>query len=158
MRGPVVIDTNLLVHSVVGTTSKVYISLHKRLEHEFGIRDFEVLVELIGLFSDITLLPHIIAETSSLIRQIRAPMRTNIQATLKKLITTTVEFPVASTWGAQRNEYQELGITDAVILHFLSMGEIEPTLMTIDRNLFNKANSLGYSANDCRREFWPDRP
>jgi hypothetical protein len=92
------------------------------------------------------------------IRQIRAPMRTNIQATLKKLITTTVEFPVASTWGAQRNEYQELGITDAVILHFLSMGEIEPTLMTIDRNLFNKANSLGYSAIDCRREFWPDRP
>ena len=98
MRGPVVIDTNLLVLLVVGTTSKDYISLHKRLEHEFGIRDFEVLVELIGLFSDITLLPHIIAETSSLIRQIRAPMRTNIQATLKKLITTTVDFPVASTW------------------------------------------------------------
>jgi len=158
MNGPVVIDTNLLALLVVGTTSKGYISLHKRLESEFGIREFELLVELIGLFSDIILLPHIIAETSSLIRQFRAPMRANIQGTLKKMITTTVEFPIASTWGARREEYQELGITDAVILHFLSINEIEPTLMTIDRNLFNRANSLGYGVIDCRREFWPDRP
>jgi hypothetical protein len=85
-------------------------------------------------------------------------MRANIQDTLKKLITTTVEFPIASAWGARRDEYQELGITDAVILHFLSMNGIEPTLMTIDRDLFNKANSLGYGVIDCLREFWPDRP
>ena len=57
-------------------------------------------------------------------------MRASIQDTLKKLVTTTVEFPIASAWGARRDEYQELGITDAVILHFLSMNEIEPTLMT----------------------------
>jgi hypothetical protein len=158
MRGPVVIDTNLLALLVDGTTPKRYVSLHKRIESEFSIGDFELFVELVGLFSDIILLPHIIAETSSLIRQISTPMRTDIQDTLRKLITTTLEFPIASTWGARRDEYQELGITDAVILHFLSINEIEPTLMTIDRNLFNRANSLGYGVIDCRREFWPDRP
>lgn len=84
-------------------------------------------------------------------------MRASIQDTLKKLITTTVEYPIMSSSGVRREEYQELGVTDAVILHFLSIDEIEPTLMTIDRNLFNKANSLGYGVIDCRREFWPDR-
>lgn len=158
MIGLVVIDTNLLALLVVGTTSKNYISLHKRLQSEFRIQDFELLVELIGVFSDIILLPHIIAETSSLIRQIQVPIRTEIQSTLKNLITTTIEFPIASTYGVQRDEYQELGITDAVILHFLSMNDINPTLMTIDRDLFNRANSLGYGAIDCRMEFWPDRP
>jgi hypothetical protein len=156
MNSLVVIDTNLLCLLIVGATSREYISLHKRLSSDFNISHFELLVELIGVFSDIVLLPHIIAETSSIIRQIRTPMRTRIQETLRTLIATTIEFPIASAWGAQRAEYQELGITDAVILHFLK--GIEPTLMTIDRNLINTANSLGYGVIDCRREFWPDRP
>jgi hypothetical protein len=157
MSSPVVIDTNLLSLLVVGATSRNYIPLHKRLESEFKIHDYELLVELIGLFSDIVLLPHIVAETSSLIRQIRRPMRTRIQETLRTLIATAIEFPIPTARGAEREEYQELGITDAVILHFLSMTGVEPTLMTIDRDLINTANSLGYGVIDCRREFWPDR-
>jgi hypothetical protein len=157
MNSPVIIDTNLLSLLVVGATSRKYISLHKRLERDFTVREYELLVEFISLFTDIILIPHIVAETSSLIRQIRAPMRTSIQETLRTLITTAIELSIPSAWGAQRDEYQELGITDAVILHFLSMSGIEPTLMTIDRDLINSASSLGYRVIDCRREFWPER-
>jgi hypothetical protein len=101
MNSLVVIDTNLLCLLIVGATSREYISLHKRLASDFNISHFELLVELIGVFSDIVLLPHIIAETSSIIRQIRTPMRTRIQETLRTLIATTIEFPIASAWGAQ---------------------------------------------------------
>src|ERR1700722_10956523 len=156
MNSPVIIDTNLLSLLVVGATSRKYISLHKRLESDFTVREYELLVEFISLFTDIILIPHIVAETSSLIRQIRAPMRTSIQETLRTLITTAIELSIPSAWGAQRDEYQGLGITDAVILHFLSMSGIEPTLMTIDRDLINSASSLGYRVIDYRREFWPE--
>jgi hypothetical protein len=157
MSGPVVVDANLLTLLIVGTTSVDYIESHKRLAADFVADHFRLLVELIGLFSEIILLPHIIAETSSIVRQVRNPMRSRIQNTLKKLIETTTEFPVASVYGAQRGEYQLLGITHAVILHLLSMNEITPTLMTIDGDLINRAESLGYRVLDCRREFWPER-
>src|SRR5271163_1392089 len=117
-----------------------------------------MLIDLIGAYSDIVLLPHVVAETSSLVRQIRNPIRHQIQVTFNNLITSTVEYPIASAYGAQRDEVSELGITDSVILHFLSLDEISPTLMTIDSSLLNRASVLGYSVVDCRSRFWLEKP
>lgn len=157
MNGPVVLDTNLLALLIVGSTSKEYITIHKRLAADFTSIEFELLVELTGMFSDIVLLPHIVSETSSLLRQINNPVRAKIQDKFNMFITTTMEYPIASAFGARRGEFQELGITDAVILHFLSLEELNPTLLSIDDDLLNRANSLGYSVIDCRTEFWPRR-
>jgi hypothetical protein len=148
MNSAVIIDTNLLSLLVVGAASRDYIALHKRLQSDFSLTEYELLVELIALFSDIILLPHIVAETSSLIRQIPSPMRSRIQEKFRTLIETTIEFPIPSARGAEREEHQELGITDAVILHCLSMSDIEPTLMTIDRDLIKPSE---FTRLQCRR-------
>jgi hypothetical protein len=74
MSGVIVVDTNLLVLLVVGSASIEYINKHKRLT-SFSTDDFELLVELIGMFSDIVMLPHILSETSNLIKQIDNPAR-----------------------------------------------------------------------------------
>lgn len=154
MNNPLVLDTNLLMLLIVGATSRDYISIHKRLANDFTTIEYEMLVDLIGSYSDIVLLPHVVAETSSLVRQVRNPIRREIQVTLIKLIMATVEYPIASVYGAQRDEVSELGITNSVILHFLSLEELHPTLMTIDGGLLNRASALGYRVVDCRSEFW----
>jgi hypothetical protein len=158
MNGPVVLDTNLLMLLVVGTASRDYITRHKRLAADFTEFEFELLVEMIGTFSELILIPHIVAETSSLVRHISNPMRMDVQDIFKNLITSTPEYPVGSFFGAQRDEFLELGITDSVILHFLSLNDIDPTLMSIDSDLLNRANALGYNVVDCRSIFWSDRP
>jgi hypothetical protein len=150
MTGAVVVDTNLLVLLVVGSASKDYIAQHKRLATDYTTDDFDLLGLILSEFSDIVLLPHILAETSNFARQIKNPARAQIQNTLRTLIATTAELPLPSVFGAQRDEFDELGLTDAVILHLCNMtvNGIKPTLITTDTELANSALSLGYSVID----------
>lgn len=150
-KGVVVIDTNLLVLLAVGGTSTEYIGMHRRLR-DYDPVDFAVLEWLIDQFSELVLLPHILAEASNLTRQISNPVKGKIQGTLRALIDSTLELPVASQFGAARPEFLGLGLTDATILHLCTM-EIEgimPTLITVDTDLANAAHSLGYSVVDYK--------
>lgn len=155
MKGVVVVDANLLTLLVVGSASRKYIVKHKRLRNQYSEYDFELLALLIAEFSEIVLIPHILAEVSSLARQIENPARAAIQSAFRTLIATTPELPIASVAGADRDEFIELGLTDSVILHLcnMSVNGIDPTLITSDSDLADRALSLGYSVVDYRREF-----
>lgn len=155
MTGVVVIDANLMVLLVVGSASKELIAKHKRLRDDYTVEDFELLGLIIAQFSDIVLLPHILVEVSSLARQIENPARARIQSALKTLITTATEIPIQSASGAQRDEFDELGLTDAVILHLCNMSfdGTRPTLITTDTDLANTAHALGYSVIDYKQEY-----
>ena len=154
MAGIVVIDANLLVLLVVGTASKDYIPKHRRLA-AYTADDFELLGLIISEFSDIVLVPHLLAEASSLARKIENPARGRIQDALQTLIETVIEIPVSSRSGVQRDEFNRLGLTDAVILHLCSMdvSGLNPTLVTVDSDLANSANSLGYSVIDYKQQY-----
>ena len=154
MKGVVVIDTNLLVLLVVGSASRNYIQKHKRLS-DYTPEDFDLLGLILSEFSEIVFLPHILAEVSNIARQIDFPAKRQVQAAFRVLVTTCVEFPVQSISGVQREEFGRVGLTDAVILHFLALNAngINPTLLTSDTELANLAQSLGYSVIDYRREF-----
>ena len=154
MSGVVVVDSNLLLLLVVGSASKDYIAKHERLR-DYTEDDFELLGLLIADFSDIILLPHILAEVSNLARQIKDPARARIQHTFRKLIATGTELPIQSVSGTERDEFSELGLTDAVILHLcsLALNGINPTLLTADSDLANSASSQGYSCIDYKQEF-----
>lgn len=75
MTGVVVVDANLMVLLVVGAASKNYIARHKRLRNHYTVYDFELLGLLVAEFSDIVVLPHILAEVSNIARQIDGPAR-----------------------------------------------------------------------------------
>jgi hypothetical protein len=155
MTGVVVVDSNLILLLVVGSASKAYIATHKRLKDDYTVDDFDLLGLILADFSDIVLLPHILAEVSNLARQIKNPARAKIQHKLKTLITTATELPIQSASGAQRDEFDELGLTDAAILHLcnMSLNGISPTLITSDTDLANSAHSLGYSVIDYKQEY-----
>jgi hypothetical protein len=154
MTGVVVVDANLMVLLVVGSASKDYISKHKRLAG-YTVDDFELLGIIIAQFSEIVLLPHILVEVSYLSRQIENPAKAKIQSASRVLITTATEIPIQSSFGARRDEFDELGLTDAVILHLcnMSVNGISPTLITTDTDLANSAHSLGYSVIDYKQEY-----
>jgi hypothetical protein len=106
-------------------------------------------------FSDIVRLPHIGSETSSLVRQVDNPALAHIPSTFRAFIVRAAEIPAPALDGARREEFQGLGLTDAVILHVcgLTIDGIGPTLVTADTRLADKANSLGYSMIDDERDF-----
>lgn len=153
MSGAVVVDANLTVLLVVGSADRGLISRHQRLQG-YTSDDFELLGLLIAQFSDIVLLPHVLTEVSNLARQIDGPARGRVKAALRELIMTAVELPIPSAFGALSSEFEELGLTDAVLLHLcaMSIDGINPTLITVDADLANSAHSLGYSVIDYRQE------
>ena len=152
MTGLAIVDTNLLGLLIVGSASRSYIKAHKRIGADFTTDHFELLVELLARFDNIILLPQVISETSNLIRQISYPARNHIQIVLKNIVESSPEFPVTSLDGIGRSEYYQLGVTDACILHLcnLNVSGMEPTLLSIDGDLVNIANSLGYNVIDYR--------
>jgi hypothetical protein len=119
------------------------------------VYDFDLLGLILAEFSDIVLLPPILAEVSSLVRNIDNPARAQIQNALRTLITTATELPIQSACGAQQDEFQRLGLTDAMILHLcgMSIDGIRPTLVTVDTDLANTAHSLGYSVIDYKQAY-----
>ena len=61
MNDLVLVDTNLLLLYIVGLANRNDIGAHRRLSG-YNEADFELLVQTISIFSDIVLLPHVLAE------------------------------------------------------------------------------------------------
>lgn len=154
MTDIVIVDANLLTLLVVGGASKELIGKHKRLSG-YSISDFDRLVALVDCFSELVLLPHILAEVSNLVRFGKNPARAKIQSNLKNLIESSYEVQIASARGAERDEFDALGLTDAVILHLceIGMNGLTPTLLTADKDLADRASSLGYRVIDYKSAF-----
>ena len=146
MNGPVIVDSNLLLLLIAGIANRDYIAKHKKLADDYSEYDFDLLTLLIAEFSDILLVPHVLAEVSSLARQIKNPARREIQTKLRELIETTTEVHIESLYGALREEFDALGLTDSVLLHFctLKFAGVDCTLLTADEDLAFTASSLGY--------------
>ncbi len=155
MKGVVVIDTNLLLLLIVGLTSPDYIAVHKCLKGDYTEHDFNLPGLIIGGFSDIVTLPRILSETSNLARQIPGPARRDIQLKFRSFIERTVEIPLTSVQGARREAFENLGLTDAVVLQFceLDIDGAKPTLLTADTCLADRAKSLGCSALNYPDDF-----
>lgn len=147
MRGSIAIDANLLLLLIVGLTSPSYIEKHKRLKNQYTTDDFDLLVLLISEYSPIILLPNTLTETSNLLRYIENPIKSEILQNLKLLMSHSTEMFISSVIAATRVEFLELGLTDAVLLEFISTKYqgFSPTLLTVDLKLAIKAEMLGYS-------------
>jgi hypothetical protein len=152
MTGVAVVDTNLLVLLIVGSAGRHLIAAHKRLDG-FTTDDFDELTELVGAFDDIVLLPHILTEACHLVRLISGPARRQVNTAISRWVGTVEELPLASIHGATRPEFDELGLTDSMILHLLDITDLQPTLITVDHALANKAAAAGYDVIDYREQF-----
>ena len=134
----VMVDTNLLVLLVVGLTSESMTEKHKRTK-EYGRKGYKLLLETLSLFDRIVVTPHILAETSNLVRQCADPLKTQVGESLAVLVFESEEQAVPAERIARQPEYPWIGFTDAGVLEALS--ESAATLLTEDDGLY--AASLG---------------
>ena len=143
----VLVDTNLLLLLVVGRTDRTLIHAHKRTS-DYTSHDLENLEALIGLYDGVATTPHVLTETSNLLRNIAGPALDRIQHSFRTFVLNSVELPLASAEGCHHEQYLNLGLTDAVILVACEAARsgdgIE--LLTADEPLYNQALSLGLPA------------
>lgn len=154
MIGPVLIDTNLLVLLIVGSASRSLISGHRRL-NGYSLDDFDQLTTLLGGFSNIITVPHVLAEVSNLLDRTARPNQRSILAKFVDFIDSTLECSIPSNVVITRPEFEILGLTDAVLLHVCAQdfGGAAATLLTTDHDLANYASSLGYGVIDFKNDY-----
>lgn len=136
------IDTNLLLLLVVGSTDRSYVARHKRLQ-AYGLEDFDKLVALASGYSRLVTCPNVLSETSNLVRYAPPPVSTRAAETLKLLLGRFGEVYVESSRATSRDEYRRLGLTDAVLLELAASGS---TLLTDDLILYLAAERAGHKA------------
>ncbi len=128
----ILLDTNLLVLFVVGTTSREYIAKHKRLT-EFSVEDYDALLKIISAASAVLVTPNTLTETSNLAAHIGEPAKSHVFDVLRDVIANSQETYVPSRRAAEREEFVRLGLTDASLIETSSE---ETTVLTTDLGLY----------------------
>ena len=147
------LDTNLLVLFVVGSTDRALIARHKRLR-AFTAEDFVGLCGIISHFTRVLITPNILTETSNLLTQIEEPARKRLLDTLAIIIGETHEEYVASRTVSMRTEFSRFGLTDSGILEKAGMVQC---ILTDDLALYLHLTANGHNAvnfNHCRLSGW----
>ena len=127
------IDANLLVLLVVGITDRSLIAKHKRLR-AFANDDYDRLIALVCHAKRIHVTPNTPTEASNLIGHHKDPERSQCYGTLGQLIADSNEVFVKSAIATRNNDFQRLGLSDAVLLEVVSP---ETPLLTVDFDLYN---------------------
>ncbi len=133
------LDTNLLVLLVVGSESRELISKHRRLEH-YSAEDYDILVELLQNAENLFVTPNTLTETSNLVSQHGEPERSILMRRLQHLIHGSQEIVVASVHASSSVKFEELGLTDAVLLETVTT---DNPLLTVDFDLYLAAIESG---------------
>ena len=139
------LDSNLLLLYVVGSASREYIEMHKRLR-AYSAGDFDLLMEQLGVISTLLVTPNTLTETSNLIDHIGEPARSRIYGFLRALLSLsqTEERHVPGKQAASLAELPRLGLTDCTLLALCAQGI---PLLTADIHLFLAAARQGKAVN-----------
>jgi hypothetical protein len=138
----VLLDSNLLVLWIVGTTARRYVSQHKRLR-AYTEDDFDLLLRLLRPMSAIIVTPNTLTEASNLVSQIAEPARTHIALTFRALVGIIEERYVDSRRAVDQAEFPRLWLTDSGILDQLTDTQV---LLTADLGLYLAALQRGHDA------------
>lgn len=128
-----VIDANLLVLLVVGAVDRRLVGKHRRVR-SFEPEDYDLLLALLQETPHpVVVTPNTLTEVSNLIedRQDRRFLRQ-----LKEFIEVSEEVVVASSVASNNRAYEQLGLSDAVLLEIASA---QRPLIAADLDLYNAA-------------------
>ncbi len=148
ITGPVLIDTNVLILYVVGSTGRSIIAAHKRCNNQFSEEDFDLLLDLLGSAPELILLPNVVTEASNLLAQITNPYKDALLRTLKAAVLTFQEVYVASRSAVERAEFKFIRLTDCALL---DAADASFHLLTVDLGLYLAFSRAGRPATNIRR-------
>lgn len=133
------IDTNLLCLLMVGSIHKNLITTHKRLRI-FTEGDFDHLTSILSLFPSIFTTPHILTETSNLLRHSPEPLKSQISYALSQFIDKVEEQYIVASNLIKHHQYDQLGITDCAIM---IAAQFDAVIISDDLDLCLAASGAG---------------
>lgn len=144
----IMLDSHLLLLLIVGTASRSYLAMHRRLQ-DYTEDDFDLLLRILTGATAIVVTPHILTETSNWAGYIREPARTDIYQTFRALVRNDAveEESPPSRPVVSRDDFVRVGLTDAAMLH-VAAGAASQTLLTADLNLYLAGQRLGLSVEN----------
>ena len=143
-RHEVILDTQLLLLLVVGSTSTSLIRRHKNTD-AYTLDDYDLLLGRLSTATKIWVTPNILTECSNLLGQIGEPIRWQLFQTLRALVQKVDEAYVESRNATERGEFVRLGLADAASL---AAGSPSRTLLTADFALYDAALRSGRPAEN----------
>ncbi|GAB6843357.1 putative nucleic acid-binding protein [Methylorubrum rhodinum] len=142
------LDTNLLVLLTVGRASPAFVEVHKRTR-SYRSEDLPLLEELLAKAARIVTTPHVLSETSNLIRQFQEPGRGRIVEAFRDFAFQAEETHVPCAEAFAQPDFVRLGLTDAGILAAL---RDDVGLVTDDLDLYLASVTAGRDAINFTHE------
>jgi hypothetical protein len=143
----VLLDSNLLLVFLSGLLGAHLFKRFKRIS-DYTIRDYELLVRLLGHFTVLITTPHILTEVSNLANSLKEPYKRDWSMNLATLIASEREAVglrekwIPATELARMPEFVAFGITDAALTRLSS----EALVITEDYRLSGMLNGRGTHA------------
>jgi rRNA-processing protein FCF1 len=140
----ILLDSNLLLVWLSGMLGVQLFRQFKRIS-VYTIRDYELLVRLLGCFNILLTTPHILTEVSNLANSLTGPYKRNWYANLAALIASEPEPArfrerwIPATELAGMPEFVAFGISDAALTKLAS----EALIVTEDYRLSGALKSQG---------------
>ena len=113
MTNRLLVDTNLVVLLAVGTVNRRRIEAFKRTR-QYTIRDFDLLLRVLGNWKSLYTVPQVMAEVSNL-TDLTGPERQQVRYVLKNAISEATEVSISSVHAAEEPSFWSLGLVDAAI-------------------------------------------
>lgn len=135
------IDTNLLIVLLVGSTDKTFISKVKTTK-AYTKNDFELLKKLIKYFRIVTT-PHILTEASNLCEKAEKFYKEKIFKMFSQMAISLLEAQIPSNEAVLTPAFLKLGLADSVIFNLAKKGLI---VLTDDFELHNYILGNGATA------------
>lgn len=134
------IDTNLLVLLVVGSTDRDLICRHKRTNNLFIPRDFDELTNLLSVSRELWVTSHCLAETSNLLKQTDKVKAQSLLYNLAVYCGNAQESHIPKEMIFEYDNYLRLGVTDSGFVH---SSERVSRSITVDLKLYIELSNLG---------------
>lgn len=128
----VLIDTNLLVLLIVGSACEDYIAVHRRTR-AYTADDFVLLQLLAESATVFVTTPHVLAETSNLIRHFDEARLAGILDAFRDFVGTAAEIFIPSAAALASEHAPRLGLNDVTVLN---AQDVDVTLITDDLDLY----------------------
>ena len=138
------IDTNSLVILLVGLIDPKLINKHRRTSI-YEEQDFIDLLEFIGDFKDLIVLPNVWTEVDNLLNNFNRDRKESYIIHITNTIKSTTEKFLESQSAVNNASFYDLGLTDSLLLEYSKVCKF---LITSDSNLSDYAIANGIKVFD----------
>ncbi len=140
----IIIDTNALILLIVGLMDPEKIPKHKCLSI-YEKQDFIDLVDIIGDFNRLIMLPNVWTEVDNLLNGFTGEDKYLYIQVFKNIFKRSTEYYIATISGAEHYSFIDIGLTDSLLLQISSNNDF---LVTSDSRLADFAKAHGIQVYD----------